>query len=441
MKKNGSAKRAPPPPKPREKGKLRWLKIHKFRHVEPCELRFSDGFNVLLGLNGTGKTTLLELIAAALKFDFLKMKREAFSIEYEIEIGGGTIVALVRNDGREDRQLQLLPELAAGGRPAGSYKPKVELILSGSGDKTVSVWADETGITIGDGSRTEKNDDFRVDPLKGPELLSHIAAILGDDVRILRTLTLALAEWKNVRRFDEALGYLRAATGKFAGVLAYRGAEASSHSVRGTGPIPDAILRDVERQSRTWDASVAVISVEQEHVPLLSRMASMLGFERVGLLLTHVKTDVAGSSELKYFGELRFRLRRTDGSVISHDLLSYGQKRALAFLYYLAVNEETVIADELVDGLHHLWIADCIEAIGDRQAFLASQNPLLLDFLEFDSAEKVGKSFIQCRLKSDKKGERMIWSNLSEYDADRFFKAYQVGLQHVSEILRTKGLW
>jgi hypothetical protein len=30
---------------------------------------------------------------------------------------------------------------------------------------------------------------------------------------------------------------------------------------------------------------------------------------------------------------------------------------------------------------------------------------------------------------------------MSEYDSERFFDAYQVGLQHVSEILRTKGLW
>ena len=87
------------------------------------------------------------------------------------------------------------------------------------------------------------------------------------------------------------------------------------------------------------------------------------------------------------------------------------------------------------------WIEDCIKAVGDRQVFLASQNPLLLDYLEFDSTEKVGRSFIQCRVKPEKAGDQMRWSNLSDVDAARFFDAYQVGLQHVSEILRTKGLW
>jgi recombinational DNA repair ATPase RecF len=42
--------------------RLRRLKIEKFRNVVPgTELVFGDGMNVLLGRNGTGKTTLLQL--------------------------------------------------------------------------------------------------------------------------------------------------------------------------------------------------------------------------------------------------------------------------------------------------------------------------------------------------------------------------------------------
>jgi recombinational DNA repair ATPase RecF len=47
--------------------KLESLTIHSFRNVEPeTKLVFDDGYNVLLGQNGTGKTTLLELVAMAL---------------------------------------------------------------------------------------------------------------------------------------------------------------------------------------------------------------------------------------------------------------------------------------------------------------------------------------------------------------------------------------
>jgi hypothetical protein len=112
-------------------------------------------------------------------------------------------------------------------------------------------------------------------------------------------------------------------------------------------------------------------------------------------------TQGSGNAERLDFGDLRSVFRRRDASLISHERLSFGQKRLLAFLYYLEANPSVVVADELVDGLHHRWIEKCIEA--DR--------------------------------------ERMVWSNMTAYDAERFFEAYQVGIQHVSEILRTKGLW
>ena len=45
--------------------RLEWLKIHKFRWVEPgSELHFRPGMNAIIGRNGTGKTTLLKVLAA-----------------------------------------------------------------------------------------------------------------------------------------------------------------------------------------------------------------------------------------------------------------------------------------------------------------------------------------------------------------------------------------
>jgi len=39
---------------------------------------------VLLGLNGTGKTTLLDLIAAICSDDLSPYAKEAFDVEYEV---------------------------------------------------------------------------------------------------------------------------------------------------------------------------------------------------------------------------------------------------------------------------------------------------------------------------------------------------------------------
>ena len=137
---------------------------------------------------------------------------------------------------------------------------------------------------------------------------------------------------------------------------------------------------------------------------------------------------------------LRFQFTRR-GAIFSHEALSYGQKRLLAFLYYLAVNEHIVIADELVNGLHHEWITLCLQQIGERQAFLTSQNPLLLDYLPPGSVEQAQQRYILCRSEPTEKGEELVWENMPAEEAERFFRAYSVGIQHVSEVLMSKGLW
>ncbi len=100
-----------------------------------------------------------------------------------------------------------------------------------------------------------------------------------------------------------------------------------------------------------------------------------------------------------------------------------------------------MIADELVNGMHHRWIEECVTAMGDRQAFLTSQNPLLLDYLAFDSALQVKSSFVVCQTELRDGRERMIWRNFTDDEADMFYSAYRVGIEHVGEILRTRGLW
>jgi ABC-type molybdenum transport system ATPase subunit/photorepair protein PhrA len=94
---------------------------------------------------------------------------------------------------------------------------------------------------------------------------------------------------------------------------------------------------------------------------------------------------------------IAFRFWWERGDFITYKRLSYGQKRLLTFFYYLASNPRFVVADELVNGLHYHWIAASVEAIGERQAFLTSQNPLLFDYLPLTSPEEVRSSFVLCR--------------------------------------------
>ena len=71
--------------------KLKRLKINQYRNVRPgTELRFDDGVNLVLGKNGTGKTTLLALLSCVAGSDFSSLQGEPFDLEYEITGGDFT---------------------------------------------------------------------------------------------------------------------------------------------------------------------------------------------------------------------------------------------------------------------------------------------------------------------------------------------------------------
>ncbi|ATB44273.1 hypothetical protein CYFUS_009760 [Cystobacter fuscus] len=140
-----------------------------------------------------------------------------------------------------------------------------------------------------------------------------------------------------------------------------------------------------------------------------------------------------------HLGGLRFYFQHRGGWRVSEKMLSYGQKRMLAFMHYVASAKSTIIADELVNGLHHEWIRACFELLGERQVFLTSQNPLLLDYLSFESPVDVRSTFILCS--RDRNSEQMVWENMSQEAAEDFFDSYKVGFQQVGELLQAKGLW
>ncbi len=190
------------------------------------------------------------------------------------------------------------------------------------------------------------------------------------------------------------------------------------------------------------DSTIDEIRIESEddESEFLARLVELLGFESAHVKLQRT-SRLAGPGEQVEFGNIQFNFVRRDGSIINHSLLSYGQKRLLAFYYYLDSNPDCVVADELVNGMHHEWIEACLDDLGERQAFLTSQNPLLLDYLAFESAEDVRSSFVLCRTELHESREQMVWENMTAEDAEGFFKAYHVAIQHVSELLRTRGLW
>lgn len=417
--------------------KLTRLKIESFRNVQPCELRFGDGFNVLLGLNATGKTTLLELIAAALSFDFSKFRDEAFAVEYDLEFSTGKIDASVRSE-RVERPAIEDPMSQISDPLRFDRSIRLQFRFTSPPDAWTAC-ADASSIWLENKPNRKLSLEGHVGARR-PGLLLR-ATQIDFKQSLIEAYQKDLSSWQHARRFDEALDMFRGITSPSTWLEV--AVDRSKRALLGfnfDGVLPRELLRVAGDHVVDMPSDNQGLTIRAESLGFLQEVGALFGFKTARLEM-RLESKMGGATESLKFSDFRFMFEAHDGSVIRHEDLSYGQKRLLAFYYYLAASPMTVIADELVDGLHHLWIDAAIEAIGDRQAFLASQNPLLLDHLEFDSAEQVASTFITCRAERSGDDKRMSWSNMSTYDAERFFRAYQVDVQHVSEILLSKGLW
>lgn len=409
---------------------LRRVEIRRYRHVAPGTiLEFHDGMNVLLGPNAGGKTTLLELVAALSRGDLDHLGGDV-DLTFELEDRGHRAIVRVETwatsfEDERGREIDVDHEEI----DAEVFEPDGALVAKANFE---------------DGVKTVTHAPDRVVTGPSPSDLWS---------RALKHISLeAWPEWserpvfeqRECYRFDESLALFEAMCGR-------EGAEprARVHGVKGKSKylfrssryVPSDLLRLFSEEfikGRFGD----VVRVSHEGLPFLRDAIAQMGLTRAAWTASLQSSDRSDGRLIFDFGRFSFSFERADGTYLTEQLLSYGQKRLLAFLYYFDATNGPIVADELVNGLHHAWVEHLLEKMRGRQAFLSTQNPLLLDYLAFESADEVRRTFVFCESKKETDGsERMAWSNLSPDDAAAFFDAYQVGIQHVSELLRTRGLW
>lgn len=442
--------------------KLRRLKIERFRNVEPCDLTFSDGLNVVLGQNGAGKTTLLNFVSKVLRTN-LADTSDPFAIEIELTFPGGSLSGRIAT-----RESEPLPpgferlEQTQGFRSALANEvgwtavpefevslqwDKPEMTVSMRRQKDVVEWERRSAGKIATGAVPVGLLGMHMGVI-GYLLVISVQSV---DTEALATATATYSSMEGAHRFDEGLDTYRAivAQEEESSVLgadlrptwrSFQWDAAKTRRFVAPGGLSSLQLTAHLRDQPALTDTTAV-SLHHDQLTFLRHAVQLLSLDSAEAKLELIKKSATSQREFFDFGNLKFWFTRKDGSIFQDHQLSYGQKRLLTFLYYLDANPSFVIADELVNGMHHHWIEESVRAIGDRQAFLTSQNPLLLDYLTFESVEQVKSSFVVCRTELHDGRERMIWRNFTDDEADMFFRAYRVGIEHVGEILRTRGLW
>jgi energy-coupling factor transporter ATP-binding protein EcfA2 len=428
-----------------EKNMLKRLKLHRFRYIKPgTELMFTERFNVLLGRNGTGKTTLLDLISMVLRSDFSALRDEEFDIEYEWVDEDSTVMVRFTNklkpspNGTSKRSRAVMP----GGMKVRHYQPHVRVEIRSARieeelqyeveiDGAAVNWREGGGV-LADGGVVDvfESSFFRA---LGEALTF---ADLGSDAFGLIRKFAQRGGW--AYRFDESLDIFDSIVTGYASRMP-RSIGFDMAFVEYGSRWPSALIRYEPRRPSEGQSSTRV---ELPPRSSLVRFPMLAGLKNMSMSLA-----VEGSWQDEddvlwwHFGHAEFLFSETGGTKFNQNALSYGQKRLLAFLYYLDANPHHAIADELVNGMHYDWIRACLDEIGDRQAFLTSQNPILLDYLPLGSAAQVEVAFIQCRAEVVDDKAQKVWSNLAVEDAAELFADYKVGIQPVGEILRARGLW
>ncbi len=415
--------------------RLRRLKITRFRDVRPgTELRFNDEWNVVLGHNATGKTTLLNLVSMALRGDFEELRDESFELEYDIEGSGWSATFSMARDFAQAQQ-------TAG--PPG-FDPNPFRLSFMWCSVVVRVGAEVFVIAVE--PQTEAGQiPVAVAPPPDALELSVSGYVTVGFLRGKQALRVPAEELVAARsyRFDEALGLFR------------RIHRESDDGLGLPRLMKAAVIRMQDRE--TFNLSLVPANVttlfdrsEQEIVSVRASFAECMRLREItarlgGTSLSAVwpaeKVDRVGEQTLTVLGAPTILLHRADGTAMPVKQLSFGQKRLFTFAWYLDSNPGPVVADELVNGMHYEWIDECVRAMEGRQKFLTAQNPLLLDHVDIASEEDVMRSFILCRAETTDGRRQVVWANPTGEQAAEFFRAYQNGVLRVHEILRTEGLW
>jgi AAA domain, putative AbiEii toxin, Type IV TA system len=397
------------------------LEITRFRGLaRPVKLHFGPRYNLVIGDNGAGKTNLLRLVSMALSLDFGELYGEFFELRWQV---------------RDD---------AAGDSVEGWISVRERPLPEGTPDTMMRDFAPPSVLSwklILDslqGSETAEETDVEV----SRERLSLLGVMLTKFGEIYKSFHKYLRS--NSGRMDEALELFRRLTG---GPSTEGGTDAKTLTVDvfvvgsevvAVAGIPGADSATVSRWGREVQGPNGPPLTHRDLV-WLEKFRADLGVDAVNLRPLFKEKRQAGKGEVIRFSGAEINVALTEHKTVRSELLSYGQKRMLALRYYLAAyTQGPAIIDELSNGLHHAWVESILKDLEERQSLLATQNPLVMDALWWESPEEVAQSIILCTRDAQ---HGWNWRQFDAEEARRFFDAWKSGFQQIHEVLRTERWW
>ncbi len=417
------------------------LKINHLRHVEAgTTIAFSPNFNIVVGENGTGKTTLLEVISAIFRNNFSVFADEPFEIEFSLSHSGLRLDCNLKNHSTKDSlgfRPPLAPQLRA--RLSSDNKELLALESDVAASSIMQNGVRSSGPTVLPAFTTTEAYRF--------PLFYNILKLLNSPETIdLRAMGQLLTEKHlscvRVGEGTETFNQLFNADDEQGSSLDLFITDIRGETHTITPHLPESTTRSLlERlapRGTTFSAPDS-ITIDATELPALQAFVELSQYHAARLTLVLRESDSKAISWS--YGEPLVRLQMANGNQIPHSHMSFGEKRLLTFLIKLFACPSTIIVDELANGMHHSWIEQIIALLEDHntQAFLTSQNPLLLDYIPLTEETYLTQhTFVICETTDS---GALRWRNMSLDESTDFFKSLAVGLERISEIMRSKGLW
>lgn len=424
---------------------LRSLTIRQYEQFQDCPpIEFSPGENLILGINGAGKTRLLWLINAILRFRYHAFLDQAFNVAFEIEMQSKEqLDILFRGEVRNQPSTELLEppwgldplQATTAMMPRGQATDEgLQLHLR---IETAEKEPIEYIVERGRGVIRDEQEEVELGIVPANMLLSGLfrsaqlpywvlsalyglsgAFIMGVYfVREADADFMTLVERLEYTRRDKSAWGISGESVTWWPLMQYM-----FDRVQGDQPVPD------------WKTSPIVCDRHGALAPLLDA----LGADQMTFRFKVTREDIHRPGYLEGRG-IDVRVRFRSGVEVADSELTFGQKRLITIgVIALLSAGIPILVDELDNGLHPGMVEAAMGFIAGRQSFIASHNRLVVDLVDYDSPEDLQRKVHICR-RTDDGSQRLV--QLSDEEARDVFEKIDVGIMHPSDVLRTEGLW
>lgn len=390
--------------------------------ARPVHLRFGKRYNLVIGDNGAGKTNLLRLMSMISSLNFSELFDESFEVRWSAR--------------DEELQYSITGRVIAKERALAG--PTLAAVASGIALPRLLTWE----LAVSDSTGEHVYSETDIDATR-----EHLFIVGSMFVKVSSDMGSRFWSYFSARaaRMDEALETFKVltegrSTGSATEVLPF-----SVTIISQGGEVKVAMMSACDATTAVkWGQGIKDSNgptLTHLDLPWLDKVREDLGVAALVLrpLFQEKRQLDPSSAEMVVFSGAELNVSLTPHRAVKSDLLSYGQKRVIALRYYLAAHEGgPAIIDELSNGLHHAWVESLLVDLEGRQSLLATQNPLVMDGLWWETSKDAGESIILCTRNAE---HGWVWRQLDEDEADRFYSAWRAGVQQIHEVLRTENWW